>query len=333
MPAKSTVAPVTNVKVACIDVVDPVARAVLAVPERHLLPTRGLDEYRAAPGTRDISLCCLFQKSRCRAQQQCRQVHADRAFVATLRAAHTQKPRCCAACADATPAVESVTLSGRATAGMPALPTTRIVPTYGCRSPATLRTLDWSSVCRLQLQDSCKYGDSCRNVHICAKLGKMLLARAACNVNAVVPDSVRDAAAALDAAVAADFAAPAPAQIDSTPVEAPAAARLGIAPVATVVPVVGTDAAVDETVGTEITSKRAPRQRMVPMALRAKYPSLDEASLTLRDGDLDGLVFNLPTLASASDAGTADRFDLFTPSPVRACAAVCSPSMCSPVLH
>merc|ERR1719387_1342647 len=93
---------------------------------------------------------------------------AARAFVAALRAAQSDKQRCCAACGDDAPgAPGAVTLSGRATAGMPQLPTTRIVPTYGCRAPSALRELDWANVCRLQLQDACKYGDSCRNVHIC----------------------------------------------------------------------------------------------------------------------------------------------------------------------
>lgn len=312
--------PTAPVKItsACIDVVDPVARAVLAVPECHLLPTRGLEEYRAAPGTRDISLCCLFQKGRCRAQQSCRQVHADRNFVTALRAAQTDRARCCGHCSSSSEPACPVKLTGRATADMPALPSNRIVPTYGCRKPSDATTVDWSNVCRLQLQDSCKYGESCRNVHICAKLGKMLLARAATNVNAVVPDSVRDAAAALDAALG-----PVVAMTEGKGEERPRA--LGIV---SRVEALQEEEVVEEEEAPAAAGKPAPKLRQMPMALRAKFPSLDETSLTLRDGDLDGLVFNLPTLASASDAGT-DRFDIFSPSPARQ-VTVCSPSMCSP---
>jgi hypothetical protein len=52
-----------------------------------------------------------------------------------------------------------------------------------------------------------------------------------------------------------------------------------------------------------------------PMQLRAQFPRLDEGSLLLRNADLDGIVFTLPTLASES-SDFRDKCDLFSPSPV-----------------
>jgi hypothetical protein len=152
---------------------------------------------------------------------------------------------------------------------MPAIPLDHVILTAGFSTfPDGDVEIPWTEVCRLQLRDSCKYGDSCKNIHICPKLGKGLLARAAVNVNTHVPQSVLAAAAS---AMSIDF---------------------GTAP------------------RSQVEQPRAPLQ------LRANFPCLDEGSLQLKDVDLEGLVFNLPTIGSCSSAGFSERADLFSPSPL-----------------
>jgi hypothetical protein len=171
-----------------IRAVDPVARSVLEIPLTAVKATKGLEDFTAKRTGRDLSICCLYQQGRCRADLGCRQIHADRDVVAHMRSNLANRHSCCKFCAgNYTPSGNVVQLSGRATAGMPAIPVERIVPTCGFVGQTDV---PWSTVCRLHLQQTCKYGDSCRNVHICAKLGTPLLARAAMNVNASVPAAI-----------------------------------------------------------------------------------------------------------------------------------------------
>lgn len=298
---------------ASIDAVDPVARTVLTIPLSKIHETRGLREYLAAGPTRDISICCLYQRARCRADSQCRQVHADRHLVAKLRAQADKANGCCAACRGTDAAAGGIKLTGRATAGMPVLPRSRIVPTI-CRVPTAggVVEFEWANVCRLQLQDDCKYGDKCRNLHICPKLGKGLLARAAVNVNPHVPDSIWAAVKAFDAEFG-DAAVSAP--VD-TAVPADEPSSKPAEPEADVAAEVPADA-----------PRAMPVPKAMPLALRANFPRLNEESLTLKNADIDGLVFHLPTLASVS-SGITDRFDLFSPSP--AYRTTCSPTTPAP---
>jgi len=180
-----------------IRAVDPVGRGIVEIPTSHVLPTRGLQEYLAKDHQRrDLSICCLFQQGRCKADSNCRQIHANRHFIENQRAELLLVATCCVDCRQPSPRDRWIRFSGKATVGMPELPTSRLIHTAGMPAligPVT--EIPWSSVCRLQLQDACKYGASCRNVHVCIKLGKHLLARAAMNVNAEVPQSIRRLAA------------------------------------------------------------------------------------------------------------------------------------------
>lgn len=253
-----------------IRVVDPLACTIWSIAMSDVKATKGLSEFLSRPGARDISLCCLFQQGRCRAESNCRQVHVDRTVINQLRDNHV--PKCCNHCHNLQSKSGSLTFTGRAATGMPSIPFDKILLTAGLSSlPNHDFEMPWGEVCRLQLRDACKYGDSCKNVHICAKLGRGLLARAAVNVNTHVPLNVREAAATV--AVPPVTVAVAP----PTPV---------------------------------LTQPRA------PLSLRANFPILDEGSLQLKDVDLEGLVFNLPTLASCSSARYSERVDLFSPSPL-----------------
>jgi len=255
-----------------IRAVDPVGRGVIEIPCAMLKETRGLSDHLVSTQTRDVSICCLFQRGKCRADSQCRQIHADRRFVEAQREKLQRVNTCCAFCeGQATPTDVTVRLTGRATEGVPPLSISRFQSTAGSQDLAVSREAAWTDVCRLHLQSSCKYGASCRNIHICSKLGKVLLAKAAVNVNSFVPDSLRELA------------------------------RQPLEPcVAPVEPCL-----------------------KAPMALRAKFPRLDEGSLLLPHVDLEGMVFAMPTRCS-DGSDVRERYDFFSPSPIaRSC---CSPS-------
>lgn len=300
---------------ATVAAVDPIAKTILQVPAADVIPTAGLEDYLRKVSQRDLSLCCLFQQGRCRADTGCRQLHANRAAIAQLRAEAARNHVCCPSC-EGRRVPGALRLLGRATATVPLIPCNHVVPTkvplqwrdQPAGAGVRIAEVEWQSVCRLQLQGTCKYGSQCRNVHLCPRIGKLLLAKAACTVNVDVPASLAAAAREFDGLT---FAQPTDEVVAPIvdPMEA-AAIHTELAPPPTGVPTPQPE----EPVVLRCTSGGSSK---IPLALRANFPRLNEESLSLRNADLDGLVFCLPTFASASSTSTdRGRTDLFSPSPI-----------------
>lgn len=187
-----------------VSLLDPVFKSgLLEIPIEKTLPTKGRDEWMDGRLNKDLSLCCLFQKGRCHAQERCFQVHVDRDYMTSLREQQENIVSCCRNCKDtASLSAQSMTFfsSNMATAKF-------VEVTY---PNGALRVVDAKSVaftaglvqqfddhgatvsaegileiparriCRLHMRGCCKYGKDCKNVHACIKLGeKFLVAPAA----------------------------------------------------------------------------------------------------------------------------------------------------------
>lgn len=181
-----------------VTLLDPVYRCgLLEIPLEKTLPTKGRDEWLDGRLTKDLSLCCLFQKGRCHAQERCYQVHVDRDFIAALREQQSRIVSCCRSCND------TGSLSHQAmtffSSNIPCGTSVHVV-----YANAAIRILDSNSIaysaglvqqfeehgatvengvlviparriCRLHLRGCCKYGKDCKNVHACSKLGEKFL--------------------------------------------------------------------------------------------------------------------------------------------------------------
>jgi hypothetical protein len=323
---------------AALHLIDPqVKSGKLPVTLRQTTATRGRRDWLAAHTARDdlprdLSVCCLFQDGRCKAAAGCRQIHVDRSVIAALRAERMHLVSCCLKCGDdasaAMPEAQRLfarfaesgcrwaALEGLATAGMPQLKMSQLAFTPGlaalladqlrAMSADRPMAIPWSAVCRLHLKASCKYGRDCKNVHLCSKIGALLLSRAAANVNAVVPTSI--AQQAEECANTSFELTPSKTEAD----EKKALSRAGS--------VTSTD---DEALIPTVHAAPAPltapaplMQPRAPAALRDAFPVLDEGSLRVRDVDLDSMTFlvdGLLNLASPAPHASS-KFSVSPPS-------------------
>lgn len=172
----------------------------LRVPITKTFETKGRNDWLRGTLKKDLSLCCLFQKSKCHAGSKCHQVHADRNFIAELRSQCSQIKSCCARCGDtatAFPAGVSLftKLRGAGVTGLLVgdchLPLDQAAFTIGFGAHITaignlksqIRNdellVNPSRVCRLHLRGGCKYGKDCKNIHLCSKLGESFVLRPA----------------------------------------------------------------------------------------------------------------------------------------------------------
>lgn len=197
-----------------VTIIDPAFRTgKLDIPIEKTSATKGRDEWLEGKlRNRDLSLCCLFQKGRCHAQERCHQVHADRDYVASLRDQQSTVVSCCRQCHD-TASLSAAAMNFFAT-NMPTtncvhitfgehdepnvIPASRISYTdgliqqfrdHGCREENGVIAVPARRVCRLHAKGVCKYGKDCKNVHVCCQLGEAVMIRRATpsNTNTTTP--------------------------------------------------------------------------------------------------------------------------------------------------
>ena len=185
-----------------VTIIDPAFRTgKLDIPIEKTTATKGRDEWLEGKlRNRDLSLCCLFQKGRCHAQERCHQVHADRDYVTSLRDQQSSTVSCCRHCHD-TASMTSAAMNFFA-ANMPTaafvnitfgendepnvVAASRIAYTdgliqqfrdHGCKEENGTIGIPARRVCRLHAKGVCKYGKDCKNVHVCCQLGEGVMIR------------------------------------------------------------------------------------------------------------------------------------------------------------
>jgi hypothetical protein len=185
-----------------VTIIDPAFRSgKIDIPIEKTTMTKGRDEWiEGKLRNRDLSLCCLFQKGRCHAQERCHQVHADRDYVTSLRNQQSTVVSCCRHCHD-TASLSSAAMNFFA-ANMPtastvkitfgeadepnAYPASRLAFTdgliqqfrdHGCKEVHGVIDIPARRVCRLHAKGVCKYGKDCKNVHVCCQLGEAVMVR------------------------------------------------------------------------------------------------------------------------------------------------------------
>jgi len=178
-------------------VIDPLNfGGLLKVPLSKTFDTKGRNDWLKGVLKKDLSLCCLFQRGKCHAGVKCHQVHADRNFVADLRAQCSQITSCCLRCGDTASSYPAgrAAFSDLRTAGCTfvnvqgvSYPLDLLAYTVGLAgfmsAAPRLHTLlagdalviPASRVCRLHLRGGCKYGKDCKNFHLCSQLGEAVL--------------------------------------------------------------------------------------------------------------------------------------------------------------
>lgn len=186
-----------------VTIIDPAFRSgKIDIPIEKTTMTKGRDEWiEGKLRNRDLSLCCLFQKGRCHAQERCHQVHADRDYVTSLRNQQSTIVSCCRYCNDTAsmssaamnffaahmPTTASVKITfGADTEDSNVYPASRLAYTdgliqqfrdHGCKDVAGAIDIPARRVCRLHAKGVCKYGKDCKNVHVCCQLGEAAIAR------------------------------------------------------------------------------------------------------------------------------------------------------------
>ncbi|CUG87967.1 Hypothetical protein, putative [Bodo saltans] len=182
-----------------VSLLDPVFKSgLLEIPIEKTLPTKGRDEWMDGRLNKDLSLCCLFQKGRCHAQERCYQVHVDRDYMTSLREQQENIVSCCRNCKDtASLAAASMAFFSANMASAKFVEVTypngsaRVVDAKSIAYTAGLvqqfedhgakvsaeGTLEIPArrICRLHMRGCCKYGKDCKNVHACIKLGEKFL--------------------------------------------------------------------------------------------------------------------------------------------------------------
>jgi len=169
---------------------------LLKVPLPKTFETKGRNDWLKGILKKDLSLCCLFQRGKCHAGSKCHQVHADRNFVADMRAQNSHITSCCLRCGDTASSYPAgramfaeLRSSGCNTINLHGsiYPLDILAYTVGIASymasaprPQVLMSNDSlmiaaTRVCRLHLRGGCKYGKDCKNVHVCSQLGEAVL--------------------------------------------------------------------------------------------------------------------------------------------------------------
>lgn len=187
-----------------VTVLDPAFKAgLLQIPLEKTFETKGRNEWLRGLLRKDLSLCCLFQKGRCHAEENCHQVHADRAHVEALRAQLARIISCCAHCHDTAshaPAALSffathfgcgtrvVVATTDGSGAFNEIAADRVAYTTGLvqhfdalplseqqLAAGGVVVLPGKKVCRLHLRAACKYGKDCKSLHVCSTLTEDVL--------------------------------------------------------------------------------------------------------------------------------------------------------------
>jgi len=198
----------TQTELSTFYVIDPANRTgKIGVPAHLIFPTLGRRQYvaqhtgNALPKDTvsqewsvrtksDYSLCLLFQQGRCKAANQCRQIHADPAFVESVRARAAKGSTCCAMHGDprADDSSYQQMLNGighRFTLVLTRterhiLPMSALARTCAINNVVGANKLfvERSRLCRLHLAGKCRFGCDCKNYHICREIFNELTKKA-----------------------------------------------------------------------------------------------------------------------------------------------------------
>lgn len=171
-------------------VIDPCNRTgKISLPMTQIVETKGVSDYlryeqalqagaRVPPSQvpRDLSLCLLFQSSRCHAGVRCNQVHANPDFVAQLRFQASTSNGCCAAHGDvhsiqfmkiAESQVIVIDQADETCYSLSAFARTVALDNALHRSAGHIPRVYANRICRLHRSGRCKFGKDCKNIHLC----------------------------------------------------------------------------------------------------------------------------------------------------------------------
>lgn len=288
-----------------VTIIDPAFRSgKIDIPLEKTTMTKGRDEWiEGKLRNRDLSLCCLFQKGRCHAQERCHQVHADRDYVTSLRNQQSTIVSCCRCCNDTAslssaamnffaahmPTTASVKITfGSDTEDANVYPASRVAYTdgliqqfrdHGCKDIAGAIDIPARRVCRLHAKGVCKYGKDCKNVHVCCQLGEAVMTRR----------PATKAAVAVAARSPVTVAVPRTPFTVASPAMVPRAAAAAVAPAVQVMPVFAMPPA--PIIGHDLENTATP----VPLARSRSgfIKALDADSLNESSGRLRALVFDV----------------------------------------
>jgi hypothetical protein len=190
-------------------VIDPCNRTgKINIPGCYMSETKGVTDFiecggNPPPGTKDLSLCLLFQKGRCHAGSRCNQVHASVEFINSVRSASLAGKTCCARHGD----LHSTSIDEARTVIVTGEDGDRQFQLRDFGFTASLEValkrargpvrVQGTRLCRLHLRGGCKFGRDCKNVHLCS-LATPLEAPAAVSKPAPVPAPLGTGFRALD---------------------------------------------------------------------------------------------------------------------------------------
>jgi hypothetical protein len=182
-----------------IPVIDPTIKGgIIEIPFHKTLPTKGRAEWLRGLVNKELSLCCLFQRSKCMAGDKCHQVHVEPSFVAAIRAQHASVVSCCRRCRDTGSMMPAAMLffaeyfhvsnvgivsSAHQDSTIFEVAADQLAFTTGLAqhiqkvsvaAGVGITALPFERICRLHLKGNCKYGKDCKNIHVCCKVGEAL---------------------------------------------------------------------------------------------------------------------------------------------------------------
>eukprot|EP00667_Euglena_gracilis_P001368 EG_transcript_1369 len=169
-----------------VAIVDPTLKhcGLLWVPREHVSPSKAL---KRITGQEQMppSLCLLFQKGQCRADQRCNQLHVSPDFIRALRGAMADVPysNCCIGHGDLPSlrrefqtllAAVAVVLARNGAPDVTLPPTSVALTVFWrpfidqqARAENGVMRFSAARVCRLHQRGECKFGVDCNNIHVC----------------------------------------------------------------------------------------------------------------------------------------------------------------------
>eukprot|EP01012_Entosiphon_sulcatum_P049114 TRINITY_DN67708_c0_g1_i1.p1 TRINITY_DN67708_c0_g1~~TRINITY_DN67708_c0_g1_i1.p1 ORF type:complete len:738 (+),score=86.40 TRINITY_DN67708_c0_g1_i1:36-2216(+) len=169
-----------------LHVIDPaVLSGKVWIPQDKLIETFG---SRDNTSKKEPSLCMLYQAGRCNAAARCRQIHADRPYILSIRLQSAATGTCCTLHGDMAsndpafvqlfqPFAEdglSVWMQITGRQDVLPVPKNRIARTFGLDlvmgtnyQPSQQLLFHQSKVCGLHQKKRCRYGRDCKHIHLC----------------------------------------------------------------------------------------------------------------------------------------------------------------------
>jgi hypothetical protein len=175
-----------------MEVIDPANRTgKVSIPVEQVHNTAGKQAFLNGTADRDLSLCMLFQRGKCRAAAKCHQIHADREFIAQLRS-RAKESNCCIAHGDPRANEDGVMeqLRVMGTFVLHLNDESHVLNTESLARTAELTRLfeqrggdnliiPARKICRLHQKQQCLFGKDCKNIHLCRDVWRNLQTLAA----------------------------------------------------------------------------------------------------------------------------------------------------------